>query len=368
MHASAELDELDHLLVTALQTAPRADWRRIGAALGVDASTAARRWARLTASGLAWLTCFPASVDWMTPVVAFIEVDCAPGRLHAVAAELAEDPHVFNLEHVTGGRDLIMTVVLRDNAELARYVGFRVGRLAGVIATRTQLATTLHAEGSRWRLDRLDQSQRDLLVGAPERGTGDWALRPGDEDLVRLLVRDCRLPVARLAEGSGLSPTTVRRRLARLHRGGALVYRCEVARSASGWPVTVYLWATTPPDEVAQVAGKLAGMRETRMCASLSGPHNLLFAVWLRSVEHVQSFEAGLRRRFPRLTVADRAVALWQLKLAGQLLDPRGRHLRTVPFWTWDDPGTEDEQAALVARLRTGERPSPARPGPPAAG
>ncbi|MEU5995771.1 Lrp/AsnC family transcriptional regulator [Spirillospora sp. NPDC047418] len=357
MQESDTLDELDHLLVTALQTAPRADWRRIGAVLGVDASTAARRWARLASAGLAWLTCFPVAVDWITPVVAFIEVDCAPGRLHEVAAELAEDPHVFNLEHITGGRDLMMTAVLRDNAELARYVGFRIGRLAGVTATRTQLATTLHAEGSRWRLDRLDQTQRDLLVGDPARASGDWVLRAEDEQLVRLLVRDCRQPVARLAERTGLSPTTVRRRLARLHRGGALLYRCEVARSVSGWPVTVYLWASTPPDEVARVAGELAGMRETRMCASLSGPHNLLFAVWLRSVEQVQSFEAALRRRFPRLTVTDRAVALWQLKLAGQLLDPRGRHLRTVPFWTWDDPGTESELDALVDRLRTGPPP-----------
>lgn len=354
MQPSATLDELDHLLVTALQTAPRAEWSRVGAALGVDASTAARRWARLTSSGLAWLTCVPVAVGWMTPVVAFIEVDCAPGRLHAVAAEIAEDPHVFNLEHVTGGRDLIATVVLRDNAELARYVGFRLGRLDGVAATRTQLATTLHSEGSRWRLDRLDQAQRELLLGDRPRGRADWALRPEDEGLVRLLVEDCRQPVARLAERSGLSQTTVRRRLARMDRGGTLMYRCEVARSLSGWPVTVYLWATTPPDEVARVAGRLAGLRETRMCASLSGSHNLLFAVWLRSVDRVQAFETALRRRFPQLAVTDRSVALWQMKLAGQLLDPDGRHLRTVPFWTWDDPSTESELDALVARLRTG--------------
>ncbi|MFA1547714.1 Lrp/AsnC family transcriptional regulator [Actinomadura chokoriensis] len=353
MQSSAALDELDHLLVTALQTAPRAEWSRIGAALGVDASTAARRWARLTSSGLAWLTCFPVAVDRMTPLVAFVEVDCAPGRLHAVAAEIAEDPHVFNVEHVTGGRDLLMTVVLRDNAELARYVGFRLGRLDGVTATRVQLATTLHSEGSRWRLDRLDQTQRDLLGDRPH-GRRDRALRPEDAGLARLLVEDCRQPVARLAERSGLSPTTVRRRLARMDRGGALMYRCEVARSVSGWPATVYLWAATPPDEVARVAGQFAGLRETRMCASLSGPHNVLFAVWLRSVDHLQAFETALRRRFPRLTVTDRAVALWQLKLAGQLLDPRGRHLRTVPFWTWDDPGSASEMDALVARLRGG--------------
>ncbi|GAA1808164.1 hypothetical protein [Actinomadura chokoriensis] len=83
---------------------------------------------------------------------------------------------------------------------------------------------------------------------------------------------------------------------------------------------------------------------------------------WLRSVEHIRSFEAALRRRFPRLTVTDRAVALWQLKLAGQLLDPRGRHLRTVPFWTWDAPGTAAELDVLVDRLRTGPPPPPDAP------
>ncbi|TDC86312.1 Lrp/AsnC family transcriptional regulator [Actinomadura sp. 7K507] len=354
MQTSTTLDDLDHMLVTALQTAPRADWRRIGAALGVDGSTAARRWARLTEAGLAWLSCFPASVEGITPVVAFIEIDCVPGRLHEVAADIAEDPHVFNIDHVTGGRDLIATVVLRDNAELARYVGFRLGRLAGVTATRTQMATILHAEGSRWRLGRLDERQRDVLLRDRPREAGGWALRAEDEDLVRLLVEDCRQPVTRLAERTGLSPTTVRRRIARMERGGALMFRCEVARSLSGWPVTVYLWASAPPDEVARLAGLLAGLRETRMCASLSGADNVLFAVWLRSADQVQAFEAALHRRFPQLAVTDRAVALWQMKLAGQILDPQGRHLRAVPFWTWDDPVSESALDDLVGRLRGG--------------
>ncbi|WP_241196675.1 AsnC family protein, partial [Streptomyces sp. ADI95-17] len=39
--------ELDLALVDALQAAPRAPWSRIGRALGVDATTAARRWERL---------------------------------------------------------------------------------------------------------------------------------------------------------------------------------------------------------------------------------------------------------------------------------------------------------------------------------
>jgi len=35
-------------------------------------------------------------------MLAIIEVGCAAGRLHAVAADIVEDPHVFNVSQVTG--------------------------------------------------------------------------------------------------------------------------------------------------------------------------------------------------------------------------------------------------------------------------
>ncbi|MGW1598248.1 Lrp/AsnC family transcriptional regulator [Streptomyces sp. NPDC002343] len=172
------LDELDYLLVTALQIAPRADWQTIGDVLGLDASTIARRWARLTHAGHAWISVHPRGHVHGQSVVAFIEVDCAAGRLHDVAAAIAEDPHVFNLEHVSGGRDLLVTAVFSDQAELARYVGFRLGALDGVAASRTQVATALHTEGSRWRLDRLTEDQRRRLAPAAtaEAGQGGGRL------------------------------------------------------------------------------------------------------------------------------------------------------------------------------------------------
>ncbi|MCP2338607.1 Lrp/AsnC family transcriptional regulator [Actinomadura rupiterrae] len=356
--APVRLDDLDHLLVTALQTAPRADWRRIGAALGVDGSTAARRWARLTGAGLAWLTCFPLHVGDQTWLSAFVEVDCAPGRLHEVAAALVEDPNVFNLEHVTGGRDLLLTLVCRDQAELARYVGFRLGRLPGVAATRTQIATTLHAEGSRWRLDRLNEEQRRILLGdGPNRPAEPRPMRPGDLELARVLAQDCRASVAELAARTGLSPSTVRRRLARMEADGGLAFRCEVARDLSGWPVAAYLWLSAPAGEAARIVALLAGLRETRLCASLTGADNLLVNVWLRSMDGIHAVEQALVRRFPELRVTDRTVTLWPVKMAGQLLDPHGRWLRAVPVWLWDDPTTEAELGALLGRLRTGTLP-----------
>ncbi|MGW7079923.1 AsnC family protein [Streptomyces sp. NPDC054866] len=58
----------------ALQAAPRAPWSRIGRALGVDATTAAHRWERLRANGLAWISVYDSA---KSATVAHIEP--APG-------------------------------------------------------------------------------------------------------------------------------------------------------------------------------------------------------------------------------------------------------------------------------------------------
>ncbi|MEV6350476.1 Lrp/AsnC family transcriptional regulator [Actinoplanes sp. NPDC051851] len=350
---SVTLDELDYQLVTALQLAPRGDWQRIGAALGVDASTVARRWGRLRRSGLAWLSCLPAQMAIPSAVLAVIEVDCVAGRLPEVAAGLADDANIVTLEHVTGSRDLLIQAAFTDHAQLARYLSFRLGMLRGVAASRTQIAVTVHIEGSRWRLDRLSEPSRKLLTEGRPVATG--SPRPfGAEDLriMHALSDDPRQSAVRIAERTGLSPTTVRRRLERLDTDRSIVYRAEVARYVSGFPISVSLWGTLPPGETGRVVGRLSGMRETRFCASLSGPANLLLVVWLRSVQEIAAFEARLGAQLPELTVIDRSIALWVMKLGGHLLDPLGRNLRTVPLDFWDDPVSDAAEGELLARLR----------------
>lgn len=349
------LDELDYLLITALQREPRADWKHIGALLGVDATTAARRWARLEAAGLAWLGCHPSPAAIGELIVAFIEIDCQSGRLHEVCEHLVNDEPLFNIEHTTGGRDLLLTAVFRSQAQLARYIGFRLGALEGIAAIRTQLATALHAEGSRWRLDRLKETrpQDEPRPSGARPASAGTVLSPADLDLILLLGEDCRQSVSRLAERSALSPTTVRRRLERLEATKAISYRCEAARPVSGWPVSATLWGSAPAADTARITAQLAVMRETRLCATLTGPHNLMITVWLRSMGDIQPFEAALVQRFPELVIADRAVTLWQLKHAGQVLDPSGRRLRTVAFaGLWNDEEANAKEAALLSRLR----------------
>ncbi|MBW0273046.1 AsnC family transcriptional regulator [Nocardia sp. MH4] len=353
MQNSATLDELDYELVAALQVAPRAQWQQIGRALGIDGSTAARRWARLHSEGLAWLTCYPLSIDGVSPILAVIEIDCAPGRLHEVAAELALDVNLVTVELTTGARDLMITAAFFDHASLARYVTFRLGALAGVVTTRSQVVTTSFTEGSRWRLDRTRMAHTALSAQTQRRTPGYGSIHAADIPLVTELSRDCRQSVTTLAERTGMSPTTVRRRLARLDHDNAIAYRCEVARFASGWPLSVTFWAATPLARAAEIGHAIAAMRETRMCYSMTGPRNLIFNVWLRTMADMPAFEARLTEAMPDLAIADRSMALWPLKIGATLLDPHGRYLRHIPIGRWADRTASGAEDALVDALRT---------------
>ncbi|BEL09778.1 AsnC family transcriptional regulator [Actinoplanes sichuanensis] len=352
MPESVTLDELDYQLVTALQLAPRADWQRIGAALGVDGSTVARRWNRLYRSGHAWISCLPAQLAIPSVVMAIIEVDCVAGRLPEVAGDLADDVNIVTLEHVTGARDLLIQAAFTDHVQLGRYLSLRLGRLPGVASSRTQIAVTVHTEGSRWRLDRLSDPARQALTGGRSQTWSGRVFTDEDIRLFQALSDDPRQPAVQLAEKTGLSPTTVRRRLDRLDAERSITYRCEVARYVSGYPISVSLWCALPPAETQRTVSKLSGMRETRFCATLSGAANLLVVVWLRSVQDIAAFEARLAVQVPELTITDRAVALWVLKLGGHLLDPHGRNLRSVPLGFWSDPASDAAEGELLARLR----------------
>ncbi|MFH8735490.1 MULTISPECIES: Lrp/AsnC family transcriptional regulator [unclassified Streptomyces] len=330
------LDHADQALVHALQIAPRAGWARIGAALGMDAVTVARRWNRLTDRGAAWISCHPAPVLAASGqgCLAFVEVDCANGSLLPVARELSAERHVSAVTHVSGDRDLLLTVMAPDPVALTRWVTHRLGKMDGIVTTRTQLASTVYTEGSRWRLRALGGGQIARLAaeGAPGPDVPVFPLTALDHRLMAALSVDGRATYRSLADVCEASPDTVRRRTGRLFAAGMVQTRCEVARPLSEWPVSVILWGKVAPADLRAVSALVTGMREVRLCAAVIARHNLKLVAWVRSLDDAQRFEVRLAERVPGLTVADRAVALWPIKHNSHLLDERGYHVGAVPL------------------------------------
>ncbi|WP_330334378.1 Lrp/AsnC family transcriptional regulator [Streptomyces sp. NBC_00536] len=349
--ADMTVDELDLALVNAMQLRPRAPWSLLGQTLGISPVTAARRWRRLSEAGIAWVTAYGLPHPEDRGCVAYMDLDCAPDRLRQIADELAEDPHVMSIEHVSQGCDLVVSAAFTDLAMVSRYTAERLGRLPGVTAVHVHLATRFYAEGIRWRLDSLDPAQREELhddhhagnAGNAGNGTPSGVglraeVREEDRQLLIRLGVDGRLDQAELAAATGLSPTTLRRRLNRLAASDAIRFRCEIAARDAGRPVLATFRADLPPDRLDEVGPQLARLPEIRLCVAVTGRHNLILSVWQRSLADVQRLEATLARRFPDLRVAERRVSLRTVKRMGRILDADGRAVRAVPMDIWRDP------------------------------
>lgn len=336
------LGDVDQALVHALQVAPRVSWARIGAALDLDAVTVARRWQRLTEAGAAWISCHPAPAlaGSGQGCLAFVEVDCAPGRLPDVTRVLAAAPHVAALSQVSGDRDLLLNVMARDLASLTRWTTGELAALEGVRAVRTHLAGRVHAEASRWRLRALSREQVAVLTAdEPARRTAAPAfpLTALDHRLITALSVDGRATYRALAERCDANPDTVRRHVRRLFAADLLHARCEVARPLSDWPVGVTLWGRVPAARLQEVAQRITGMREVRLCASVISRYNLHIVAWVRSLDDAQRFEIRLAEQAPDLNVTDRAVALGPMKLSGHLLDEDGYRVGATPLALWKE-------------------------------
>lgn len=329
--------ELDLALVDALQADPRAPWSRVGPALGVDATTAARHWDRLVQCGLAWVTAYAAPG---VAAVGYVEMRCKPSAVERLVERLAGLPWVFSIEHVVGDFDLFLSVCAADLPALGRLVS-ELGLLRGVRSTRTRLALRHYVEGSRWHVRALAADRIAALLDVPAQPAA--GPKPGsarvrrtyDEVDVALLLAlggDGRATTSQLAQHTGFGESTVRRRLARQLRDGDLLLRCDLAQPLAGWPVIVTYQALAPHRLLERVGLTIAHLPQTRLCASVTGASNLVFSVWLRGTADITAFESLLAERVPDLRVQERTVTLRTAKRMGRVLDRHGRAVGHVPL------------------------------------
>jgi DNA-binding Lrp family transcriptional regulator len=331
------ISEDDLALVHALQVQPRATWTDLAAVLGCTTATAARRWQRLQDEGIAWIAAVPGAR--CSAFTAFLSLRCSAGRREAVGALLAKDPEAVTIELTAGRYDLFVEVIAPDLAAFTRYLLERVEQVPGVTEVSVAVATHVVTEASRWRLDALEPRLSSALAdaGTPRTGGRPTARALSELDLALLtaLGDDGRRPWEGLAQATGTSPATARRRVERLLATEEAALRCDIAAPLFGRPVTYSLRARVPAPELAAAARTLTAVPSVRFVAALAGPDNLLATFWLRSVEEVHRVETEAVARHPEIRVTDRALALRSVKRMGHLLDPDGRSVANVPLGSW---------------------------------
>ncbi|WP_280338540.1 Lrp/AsnC family transcriptional regulator [Nocardia neocaledoniensis] len=321
--------EDDLNLVNALQIAPRAPWARVGAALGVDAATAARRWRRLTSEGLAWTTAYAPEYS----LFAIAQVTCRPDRIRQVSEAVCADPSIYSVERTTGHYQLELWIAAGDLLALDEFVSRSLGTLSGVVEVRTSVGVNVYVDGSDWRAGSLDKFERAAL-GDPDQST----IRPrnsgrsSDRRLVAALGADARRSVVDLARDTGMSATSIRRRLTEMTRSGRLILRAEMSRQAAGWPILITYRLRVPAADLDRMGATTAKWSAVRVCVPmLGGDTNMLMVAWLPTIEGALRLETEIVRLFPQTEIRERDLSAVTLKRMGRVLDGFGRAIGFVP-------------------------------------
>ncbi|GAA2202733.1 Lrp/AsnC family transcriptional regulator [Sinomonas flava] len=329
-HASSDLEhvltEADLELINALQIAPRATWQDAGRILGVRPATLAVRWERIRRSGVAWITGYSIG-DPTAMNLAFVDVDCEPGRVGEVADALCEIPEVQSVELPAGHHDLLLTVFTPTVTDYARTTGPAILRVPGVERTQTSLGSRLHLAGHSWRLSALDPAKAAAFAALPAPRPAPGPLPEACQDLLPLLMRDGRATAAQMAKILDRNASTVQRQLARVLGSGLMSFRCDVAHGLVGFPVTCTWYAKVPPGKHAAAAVAVRSLRSVRLAASVTGQANFIVTMWLRSVAEVMNAELALQEKIPGIELIESLVMLRIAKRMGVLLDPDGRSL-----------------------------------------
>ncbi len=124
---SSPLDQLDARILGAMRAQPRVGVLELSRQLGVARGTIQARLDKLQARGV--VTGFgpeldPAQMGY--PVLAFVFLEIAQGRLEEAVEALAGVAEVLEAHGVTGARDLLCRVVARDNGHLQEVINTMV--------------------------------------------------------------------------------------------------------------------------------------------------------------------------------------------------------------------------------------------------
>lgn len=329
------LAEADLALIDALQLNPRARWAEVGAALDVDPVTAMRRWQRLNDAGEAWVTAALGHRQLHTMSVAFLELDCEAGAGPEVSAELVEYGHLLSIHHVAGSYDLWALAVSASQSALANEVLGGIPSLEGVRKVRTHMSTRVFDASRLWRLRVLSRRAAQTVSPSPAPTSFTRPMDAVDRALFTALSVDGRATYTDLATQVGLSARSVQRRIGRMVAVGDIDFRCDLARPLAGWHATAVLWLDMPDALLEQTGQALLRWPETRTCAAVAGPANMMVTVGLHTLSDLHPLVTRLVEQFPHVRILDRQAVLKQAKLYGRVLDDTGRWARSTPIEPW---------------------------------
>jgi DNA-binding Lrp family transcriptional regulator len=321
---SAQLDQLDRQIASALQVNGRASWRAIARCLEVPERTVVRRGQSLLDSGSVRVSTYldTTRVGSARPLilVAFTE----PGTSLQIASLIAARKDASSVSVLEGTDHLVCMLIPSDDGSRRQLLFRDLPSIDGLRDTTVSTVLRYFRTGYDWTAgelsDEIRNSLLDLPRSDPER-TDQVELDREDWSLVEELAIDGRRTIAALSKSLGIAPQTVQRRMNHLFETGAIHIRTEVSPILFGLGVEVLVWIQAAPAEVDPLARSLSTHPAVRFCAATTGQSQLLLNCLFTDENALYEFLTEYLGSHGASRVADVAVVVVALR-RGPLVMP----------------------------------------------
>jgi DNA-binding Lrp family transcriptional regulator len=318
---SVTFDLLDRQIIQALALDGRAPFSRIAEVLDVSDQTVARRFRRLrTEAGFRIVgTVDPRRVgydQW------YLRLSCTPDAAVEVATALARRSDTAWVDLTSGGTEITCVTHVRSHHERDALLLRRLPHTRQVISVSAHCILEVFNGAKPWSgYDaELSIAQISGLRPPAPLEQGRVELDDGDRKLFEALARDGRTGHGELAEVTGWSESTVRRRIDVLHETGALYYHVDMDTRQLGYQAETNLWMSVPPSELAAVGKEIAGHQEAPFVGATTGPTNLVASVICRDTQDLYRYLTERIGAIGAVHHIETAPVIRTFKRAGTLL------------------------------------------------
>lgn len=306
--AHRELSDDETALAHALQINGRASFKEIADVLGVSDQTAARRWSRARSAGRLRVLGLTDPLrlgdsSWI------VRIRCTPDASASIGEALARRPDTTWVTLSSGGTELVCVVRARGPGLREPLLLQKLPRTPQVMDVSAHCLLHIFFGRDLSSINKsgpLTPAQVAALEPAPlgpepAADAAPVALDDGDRQLLDLLARDGRAAPGELAAATGLSQSTVRRRIAELRAARVLYFDVDYHPDILQRNFRAVLWLEIDPARLAEAGRALAAHPEVPFAAAVTGTTNLYASVSVPGVQHFYRYLTGSVATLPGL-------------------------------------------------------------------
>ncbi|MDD5094316.1 MAG: Lrp/AsnC family transcriptional regulator [Dehalococcoidia bacterium] len=308
-----DLDEFDRLLIRELESDARKSYLNLAATLGTSNKTVRRRMQNLVDRGLVSFVTItdPHALGYLT--LATLRITTAPGKVDAVATQLASLPNIQTIVATTGSCDIIASLPIRDFEELSDFIARDINSIPEITNTETVLVLK--------PFKHLSYAGGEAFHG--DRRTNGYRLDPLDISLIGELELNPRESISQLAQKLGTSRATVSKKMQALRSQGIMRIVSIPDLDALGYKLWAMLQLKINPAKLDEVVDELARYPNVTHIVMLTGGFQLSVAATFKDRGDMCDFAMQKLGRIPGVVRYETTLNLKSYKRSFKLVAPQ---------------------------------------------